>query len=1126
MSRFPPSTAALLSLVLVAIAAPAARLAAQAPGDRLALAPGIALRLPAGWSEVQRMYGNARVLTALPGDRQGEQTSPWRLDHSTGAPPANWTARALVIIEQRRSGEEAQERLIDISLDRSGEIDWSPIGGHAALRRRASGSLPPKREAPAPPAVFHTLAVAVGDRIVRLEVTLPPAGEAALAPALDLLRDGLELPAAASTPPSDLTARARLRPALQPLAARRADAPLLTGEPLAPQGAPGTPVFARSGAETEVAASADGQFVVVSAQNRYAASPDGGVTYPFTGSMPFANYGDPSLAWGASGNFYYAGIRDTCNPSNNGCSTGIAVSTDNGQTFNLSTNATDCPADPDPAACFPDQEHIAADRWNLNAGQDQVYSVWRDFAGSLQPAIVCSANGGASWTAKAAVGVIGDWPRVTVGSDGFVYVVYATSPPGLVFLQKFSSCASGLAPQPGFPVLVSLYNGVLCPLAGNDRCDGRQTAASFQPAVDDTDPSHVYVAFANATAVGNEDILVYDSVDGGATFARVVAINGGGTGKRYFPWICTVDGVAYVGWNDRRQGAIGPTNDLVEYYLASAFVSGGNLVAGPEVNVFGVADPACASGWPCAADLASYAESCTVQPQLAGRCSISGNPCDFSDGCPAGQGTCDDDRGCPKYGDYDGIACGGGWVFPSWPSATPPPGVGTVPDGINTYMNALLQRTPADLRIDKVDSADPMAPLQDFVYTLTVQNLSPTTLARQLVVSDPLPASLVFRGLATNGWDCTTPPVGSTGTVTCTLNALAGGASAPTIQILVQAPQGGGIASNTASVQENPADPASGNNSSTEVTTIIAPDVAVTAVADSPDPALPLAQITWTITVENQGPTLAKNLVLSDPLPGGAAFVGAAGPGWNCAGPPIGTTGTVDCQLASLAAGAVAGTITIAATAPDAILDLVNVVTVNAETVDPDPSDNSAMAVTAVRSPSDVSGTKVVTTPPWAHHDGGAVEWSIVLSNAGPGAQFDNPGNEFEDVVDDFLTVTEATATLGTAEFFGNLVTWNGKLPAGQAVEIFVHADASHGGALILNQGSIFYDADGDGTNEALRLTDDPGQPGEQDPTPVEFLFILEIPTLGRLGLALLALVLAFLSARRLARRRRASLRS
>ena len=67
-------------------------------------------------------------------------------------------------------------------------------------------------------------------------------------------------------------------------------------------------------------------------------------------------------------------------------------------------------------------------------------------------------------------------------------------------------------------------------------------------------------------------------------------------------------------------------------------------------------------------------------------------------------------------------------------------------------------------------------------------------------------------------------------------------------------------------------------------------------------------------------------------------------------------------------------------------------------------------------------------------------------------------------------------------------------------------------GTTVSNQGTISYDSDGNGTNDATAQTDDPGVAGAANPTSIRGgggLPPSPIPTLSTLGLLLLALVLA-----------------
>jgi uncharacterized repeat protein (TIGR01451 family) len=158
-----------------------------------------------------------------------------------------------------------------------------------------------------------------------------------------------------------------------------------------------------------------------------------------------------------------------------------------------------------------------------------------------------------------------------------------------------------------------------------------------------------------------------------------------------------------------------------------------------------------------------------------------------------------------------------------------------------------------------------------------------------------------------------------------------------------------------------------------------------------------------------------------------------------------------------------------------------------------------------------VTGTKTVTG---SFSEGGSITYTVTLTNQGGAAQGDNPGNEFTDVLPSTLTLVSATATAGTpvATTGTNTVTWNGGLAAGASVTITIHATikTGTGGQTISNQGSISYDSNGDGTNDASNVTDDPGTAAAGDPTSLTVARVVaEVPTLSDFGLAALAMALA-----------------
>ena len=464
-------------------------------------------------------------------------------------------------------------------------------------------------------------------------------------------------------------------------------------------------------AEIEVAVSTDGKDVVIVNNSRdYSTSIDYGVSFTrrFNNAGSGIDQGDPSIGVGASGTFYTGHIRqpDGSAAANNvtGCATEITGSTDGGQTFNLQGYAFVSPV-MGAGITFPDQPHIAVDRVNLSAtNQDQIYSVWRDFTsattvttcgqiggGFVSPGLTCSTDGGATFTARVAVGV-GDFPRVTVGQDGFVYVTFLDGGGTNVLLQKYSSCANGLVAQFAAPATIAAVTPVDCAtLPGLDRCNDGNTLLSPTIAVDGTNAAHIFAAYANSPAGGREDILIQDSTDGGATWTRpAVKLNTVAAGHRFMPWVCAAGGTAFASWYDQRAGVTGASNDLTDLFGSSASLAmGGGLVAGAEWRISQVSDPMCASGWPGLTRSAANPEACSVQPQFAGQCrdsdpttADSAAPCDFSScpgaSCPCLAGeTCQGGGGGPKYGDYNGVACAGNRFYAAWASATSPPG--TIP---------------------------------------------------------------------------------------------------------------------------------------------------------------------------------------------------------------------------------------------------------------------------------------------------------------------------------------------------------------------------------------------------------------------------------------------------------------
>jgi len=665
----------------------------------------------------------------------------YQLIHATSAQLKTLSATdreslSKINVDQLKMSDHAAAitRLSQVAAESTAPVQFSLIAGWPALERSQliakprSGPEAERAEAEDSEQLRHvTIAIAAGNLLVRLDGFAVPSDSAAITQAVEQMGRGLqfqvsgdqsrvnqELQQLRQTPPPRTAA-----PAPSENAARSAHQSAPTTTELR---VPASSALSAGAAftnleittEPEVAVSTDGQNIVVAAQCGFSNSQDGGKTFPFGGTMPHCNGGDSSMAFGRSGNFYEATIGFSTGCPTGICATAINQSTNKGQTFTFLTNAFDCTAgDPCGFGGVPDQEHLVADRFNAATGGDQVYVAIRE---GLGYDLACSVNSGASWTIKTGNVNHGstDFPRVTVGQDGFLYV--ATVNGSNVEIDKYSSCSNGLTLQFN-KVVASGISFVTCPVPGLDRCNNGNNLSSITAAVDDTNAKHVYVSYAVNTASGsNENIIVQDSIDGGSTWSRPpVQVNNGIVGRRYMPWICATGGAAYVSWYDRRASIPCPSppcasnNDLADYYAASASLDGlGNLAPGAEfqINSPGTSDPECAGGatpgsaqsWGCGTRAKTDASACSFQPQLAGRCFKtgttcgnpggvgSGQPCDLNTGlpaCPSGE-TCSLGSGNPKYGDYNGNTCSAGRVYTVWGSGTSQPGA-TPASGINLF---------------------------------------------------------------------------------------------------------------------------------------------------------------------------------------------------------------------------------------------------------------------------------------------------------------------------------------------------------------------------------------------------------------------------------------------------------
>jgi uncharacterized repeat protein (TIGR01451 family) len=435
----------------------------------------------------------------------------------------------------------------------------------------------------------------------------------------------------------------------------------------------------------------------------------------------------------------------------------------------------------------------------------------------------------------------------------------------------------------------------------------------------------------------------------------------------------------------------------------------------------------------------------------------------------------------------------------------------------------------ADLSITKTDGVASAVPGQSVTYTIVASNAGPDPVVGASV-SDTFPASLTctWTCVGAGGGTCTAGPVA--GNIADTVNLPVGGSATYTAVCSIAAGATGSLV-NTATVSSAISDPDPANNSATDTDTLTPQaDLAITKT-DGLTQATAGQATTYTIVVSNSGASDAPGSSVADTFP--AALTGVT---WTCVGAGGGTctaagAGNIT-DTANLPAGG-SVTYTVNATIDAGFTGtLSNTATVAppGSVTDPDPADNSATDQTTVvagAQGADVSGTKTASGD---FSEGGTIFYTVVLTNNGAGVQMDNPGDEFTDTLPAELTLVGAIASSGTPGTAGNTVTWNGSIPAGGSVTITIEATINAGtaGSTASNQGTVSFDSDGNGDNDASTTTDDPAVGGASDPT--DFVVgggagpgVLDIPTLSDFGLALLVMALLVAALAALLRRRRAA---
>ena len=271
----------------------------------------------------------------------------------------------------------------------------------------------------------------------------------------------------------------------------------------------------------------------------------------------------------------------------------------------------------------------------------------------------------------------------------------------------------------------------------------------------------------------------------------------------------------------------------------------------------------------------------------------------------------------------------------------------------------VLDPAAADLEVSKTSSLanGEVALGEQFDYTITVTNNGLAD-ATNVVVEDTLDTSLSFVSVTPGaGMTCpTSPPLGGSGLVQCEIASLpANNSTTVVIRVSANTP---GYIYNTASASGTEDDTVPENNSDTiRILAAGQADLSIVKTV-SPDRIGWGELMLYTLQVTNSGPDGATGVVVTEDMPDGVGLVSMSTTQGTCAEDP--QTGIV-CSLDTIPSG---GTATIEIqTIPSTSGWSTNTATVDANEVDPVPSNNTDSVTTFIEPFADFAITKSGSDP-------------------------------------------------------------------------------------------------------------------------------------------------------------------
>ncbi|HEY5595011.1 MAG TPA: DUF11 domain-containing protein, partial [Nitrospiria bacterium] len=227
----------------------------------------------------------------------------------------------------------------------------------------------------------------------------------------------------------------------------------------------------------------------------------------------------------------------------------------------------------------------------------------------------------------------------------------------------------------------------------------------------------------------------------------------------------------------------------------------------------------------------------------------------------------------------------------------------------------------------------------------------------------------------------------------------------------------------------------------------------------SPDPVTAGNNLTYAITVTNNGPDAATNAIVIDGIPAGVTLVSASASQGSCGG-----TSTVTCSLGTISNGAGA-TVTIVV-APASAGTVNNTVSVTSDASDPNPGNNSASSGSTAFAPAPPVADLAIalTDSPDPVTAGNNLTYTITVTNDGPDAATDAI---VTDTLPAGVTFVSSSASQGSCSGTNTVTCALGTIDNGAEATVSIVATSGTAGTINNTAGVSSSVADSDTTNNS-----------------------------------------------------------